>query len=212
MMAAARLGRRLMVLPRPRPVPGSGWLGRRHGSSLPAVISTLNAWGFSRRDIDVVIEELKGNGISEAELPTIITAMDEDGVQTFLQSVRQQRQDVTRARFHLNFRSERDKEGFEVEAMEGESVRDLVKRGTTLASFIECSCDGIMACSTCHVVLSPALFGIVGPASPEEQDMLDLAKGLTDTSRLGCQLAVSREFEGETIVIPTECHDYFDGW
>lgn len=75
----------------------------------------------------------------------------------------------------------RDNTIFEMTAREGDTIRDLVKRGTELTSFLECSCDGIMACSTCHVILPEEAFKIVGPAPQAEQDMLDLAYGVCET-------------------------------
>lgn len=53
---------------------------------------------------------------------------------------------------------------------------------------IEGACGGETACSTCHVILDKAYFDKLPPASEEEEDMLDLAAGLTPTSRLGCQV------------------------
>ena len=37
----------------------------------------------------------------------------------------------------------------------------------------------------------------------EEEDMLDLAFGLTHTSRLGCQIILSKELDGMRIKIPS---------
>ena len=61
-----------------------------------------------------------------------------------------------------------------------------------------------MACSTCHMVFEEELFDNLPEAEEEEEDMLDLALGLTDTSRLGCQVIVTEEMEGARVVIPEE--------
>jgi 2Fe-2S ferredoxin len=68
---------------------------------------------------------------------------------------------------------------------------DYVERGDDegsemLSEYIECACSGVMACSTCHVVIDPDWFDRVGPPSEEEMDMLDLAFEPQETSRLGC--------------------------
>ena len=75
---------------------------------------------------------------------------------------------------------------------------------------LEGACGGELACSTCHVILEQALFDAVEEDSPleeEEEDMLDLALGLTDTSRLGCQIEVTPELEGARVTLPAEVAD-----
>jgi len=64
-----------------------------------------------------------------------------------------------------------------------------------------------MACSTCHVVISPEWFAQLKPASADEEDMLDLAAGVTRTSRLSCQIALTPELDGLEVRIPGEAHD-----
>ena len=64
------------------------------------------------------------------------------------------------------------------------------------------ACDGSLACSTCHVVLEPAHFDALPPPDEEEEDMLDLAFGLTDTSRLGCQIKLQPSHAGMVLKIP----------
>jgi len=69
---------------------------------------------------------------------------------------------------------------------------------------IEGACGGSMACATCHVIVDEAQFERLEPASDEEEDMLDLAFGLTETSRLGCQIIVTEELDGITVTLPSE--------
>ena len=66
------------------------------------------------------------------------------------------------------------------------------------------ACDHSLACSTCHVVLQQEVFSELDAVDDEEMDMLDLAFGLEDTSRLGCQVKVSKLLEGKKITLPTE--------
>ena len=61
-----------------------------------------------------------------------------------------------------------------------------------------------MACSTCHVIVDPAWFERTGEISEDEEDMLDLAFGLTKTSRLGCQIEMSDELDGLVVSLPKE--------
>lgn len=68
---------------------------------------------------------------------------------------------------------------------------------------IEGACEGSLACSTCHVIIEPEWFDALPEASEDEEDMLDLAFGLTKTSRLGCQIIVSDEMDGLVVSLPT---------
>lgn len=67
---------------------------------------------------------------------------------------------------------------------------------------LEGACEGSLACSTCHVVVDPEFFKKLDDATDDEEDMLDLAFGLTHTSRLGCQIIMSDELEGIKVSLP----------
>lgn len=68
---------------------------------------------------------------------------------------------------------------------------------------IEGACEGAMACSTCHVIVAPEWFERLEAASEDEEDMLDLAFGLTPTSRLGCQIIITEALDGLTVNLPS---------
>jgi 2Fe-2S ferredoxin len=67
---------------------------------------------------------------------------------------------------------------------------------------LEGACEGSLACSTCHVVVEPDWYELLPDASEDEEDMLDLAFGLTKTSRLGCQIILAKELDGLTVRLP----------
>ncbi len=69
---------------------------------------------------------------------------------------------------------------------------------------IEGACEGSVACSTCHVIVEAEDFRRLPEPSEDEEDMLDLAFGLTKTSRLGCQIVMSEELDGLTVRLPAE--------
>ena len=69
---------------------------------------------------------------------------------------------------------------------------------------IEGTCGGSISCCTCHIVIEKDWFSKVGPANPDEEDMLDLAVDLQPTSRLGCQIEVTPELDGLIVNIPNE--------
>jgi len=69
---------------------------------------------------------------------------------------------------------------------------------------LEGTCEGQMACSTCHVILTPEDFDKLPEATEMEEDMLDLAAGARRTSRLACQITLTQELDGMTLHIPSE--------
>jgi len=87
----------------------------------------------------------------------------------------------------------------EVDAPLGFSVLDIAHRHGV---DIEGACEGQMACSTCHVIVEPEWFGKLPMPVEEEQDMLDLAFGLTRTSRLGCQVVMTEALDGLVVRLP----------
>src|ERR1700690_4516125 len=90
---------------------------------------------------------------------------------------------------------ERDGGAREVDAPLGLSVREIAHRNKV---DIEGACEGSLACSTCHVIVEPDWYDLLKDATEDEEDMLDLAFGLTKTSRLGGQITVSEELDGLT--------------
>lgn len=78
---------------------------------------------------------------------------------------------------------------------------------------IEGACEGVCACSTCHVILPDDLYDWLIDAgeepSEDEEDMLDMAPGLTATSRLGCQVTVTESMEGVEIHLPAMTRNFY---
>ena len=72
---------------------------------------------------------------------------------------------------------------------------------------LEGTCEGQMACSTCHVILASEWFERLPQASEEEDDMLDLAAGVARTSRLACQIVLDQSCDGLEARVPGESHD-----
>lgn len=72
---------------------------------------------------------------------------------------------------------------------------------------LEGTCEGQMACSTCHVIVDAAYFDALPHASEAEEDMLDFAAGATRTSRLSCQIALADCPDGMVVRIPAESYN-----
>lgn len=87
----------------------------------------------------------------------------------------------------------------EIEAPAGLSLLEIAHQNSV---DIEGACEGSLACSTCHVIVEPSWFSRLEEASEDEEDMLDLAFGLTHTSRLGCQIILSEELDGIEVKLP----------
>ena len=68
---------------------------------------------------------------------------------------------------------------------------------------LEGACEGSLACSTCHIIVEKKFFDNLPEPSEEEEDMLDLAWGLTHTSRLGCQIIIDEKLDGMKVTIPS---------
>ena len=96
---------------------------------------------------------------------------------------------------------ERDGNHKTVEAPIGLSVLEIAHSNNV---DIEGACEGSLACSTCHVIVEQSWYDRLPEASEDEEDMLDLAFGLTSTSRLGCQLVISEDLDGLTVSLPGE--------
>src|ERR1700748_1774875 len=94
---------------------------------------------------------------------------------------------------------ERDGNRREVDAPLGLSVLEIAHKHDI---DIEGACEGSLACSTCHVVVESDWYDLLPEATEDEEDMLDLALGLTKPSRLGCQIIVSEELDGLTVKLP----------
>ena len=94
---------------------------------------------------------------------------------------------------------ERDGTRREVDAPLGLSVLEIAhQHGVD----IEGACEGSLACSTCHVIVDNVWFGKLAEPTEDEEDMLDLAFGLTRTSRLGCQIVMTEALDGLVVTLP----------
>ncbi|XP_045541018.1 adrenodoxin [Papilio machaon] len=124
---------------------------------------------------------------SSASLSTTKLALDEEKIK------------VT---FVLN-----DGRRLESEAKVGDTLLDVVVNNELNIEGFG-ACEGTVTCSTCHVILKPEDFKkLPEEASDEERDMLDLAFGLSETSRLGCQIILSKEQDGLEVKVPETIND-----
>ena len=84
---------------------------------------------------------------------------------------------------------------------------NLLRLGQAAGMPLEGTCEGQMACSTCHVIVAREWFEKLPRASEDEEDLLDLAAGVRPTSRLSCQIELTAELDGLEVRIPGDSHD-----
>mmetsp|Transcript_29835 Transcript_29835/g.60990 ORF Transcript_29835/g.60990 Transcript_29835/m.60990 type:complete len:205 (+) Transcript_29835:91-705(+) len=174
-------------------------------------LSWLAEHGVTGPTADAVVAELNKTGLPLIQIPVVLGNMGPTGLAQLLASMDREAAHSDTKQVNVVINVPREQHKFTLTAKTGRSLFDEVRDDTSgeLGAYIECACGGVMACSTCHVILDDKLFAVVGPPCEAEQDMLDLAFGITDTSRLGCQLTISEEFEGTTISIPEGVNNLF---
>lgn len=95
-----------------------------------------------------------------------------------------------------------DSDGKE-KAVEAQNGLSLLEVAHNNGIDLEGACEGSLACSTCHIVVEKKFFDDLPEPTEEEEDMLDLAWGLTHTSRLGCQIIINEKLDGMKVTIPS---------
>ncbi|KAL7414895.1 ferredoxin [Mrakia frigida] len=103
----------------------------------------------------------------------------------------------------------RESNGDLIKTVEGNEGDDVLTVAHEYDVDLEGACEGSIACSTCHVVLSQEQYDALPEPSDEENDMLDLAFGLTDTSRLGCQVRLTPDIENLVATLPSATRNMF---
>lgn len=104
----------------------------------------------------------------------------------------------------VSFTSANGEETHEVQAPEGARLLEVAQND---GQPLEGTCEGQMACSTCHVIVAAEDFPRLPRASEDEEDMLDLAIGANRTSRLACQIILTPDLDGLKVRIPPAHRD-----
>lgn len=108
----------------------------------------------------------------------------------------------------IRFLSADESEVYEFDAPVGLSVLEIAHENKI---DLEGACEGSLACSTCHIIVDPAWYNKLEAPQEEEEDMLDLAFGLTHTSRLGCQIIMTQDLDGLTVRLPSATRNILVG-
>ena len=92
----------------------------------------------------------------------------------------------------------------EVDAPSGSRLLEIAQAA---GQPLEGTCEGQMACSTCHVIVDADDFAKLPGASEDEDDLLDLASHVTRTSRLACQITLDESLDRLTVRMPSASHN-----
>jgi ferredoxin len=103
----------------------------------------------------------------------------------------------------------KDSKGNHLKTVETNEGDDILSIAHEYDIDLEGACEGSVACSTCHVILPEEYYDLLPEPEDDENDMLDMAFGLTDTSRLGCQVKMTKELDGLTITLPSATRNMF---
>lgn len=192
----------------------------------------LGALGHRPAVAAAVLSALRGSGLSGAGLLSVVHGLigrpevgHDGGLEALVAAIEKQlAREEGKARVVCTVLTPRavgwdvaegDPSRFQIEGYDGMTISDVAKHGDdpgslVLAELLECACSGVMACSTCHIVIAPEWFERVGEPSEEERDMIDLAFEPTDTSRLGCQVVLRPELNGLKFRVPAGANNMMD--
>ncbi|KIL68398.1 hypothetical protein M378DRAFT_71491 [Amanita muscaria Koide BX008] len=103
----------------------------------------------------------------------------------------------------------KDSKGNDIKTVEVNEGDDILSIAHEHDIDLEGACEGSVACSTCHVILPPEYYDLLPEPEDDENDMLDMAFGLTDTSRLGCQVKITKELDNMAVTLPAATRNMF---
>jgi len=99
---------------------------------------------------------------------------------------------------------EHDGTSHEVDAENGLSVMEAAKSHDIPG--IDADCFGACACATCHVYVDEKWLARTGARTSMEEDMLEIAEGVEQNSRLACQIRIEETLDGLIVRMPESQH------
>lgn len=172
------------------------------------------SWLINEKKIDSEVADgiIKAFGGSPPSISDL-EAFGQAGLDALVDSVKKEvaltQASKQKALVHITIQVPHEKTTLDYYAREGQTLYHLVNEYQELNQFLECVCGGIEACSTCHVIVNPKYFSKLPKPDDSELDILDLAWGLTDTSRLGCQLKLTKDIDGIEVTIPKQANNLY---
>ncbi|EEB09212.1 type I ferredoxin Etp1/cytochrome oxidase cofactor Cox15 [Schizosaccharomyces japonicus yFS275] len=189
------------------------WLGATHqGGSLVVLTASLAllqkllprfAWTDVRRLLPQQAPVNSPSGDAASSGPIRVNAFQTQGRRSFFTLAPRYSHHGSSAKgdvVHITFVTPENKE-ITVAAHEGQSILEVAHSNDI---DLEGACEGSVACSTCHVIVDPEFYDKLEPPEEDEEDMLDLAFGLEETSRLGCQVILNKDLDGIRVRLPAQ--------
>ena len=157
----------------------------RDFASVPFKSKLIKA-GITEDKIQIVLSELRKEGLNDSQIPAVLDSMGGEGIRQLLASIERQKLVTNKSEIvKMIVDIPRENRSIVINAFEGDSLFETLKKGGEgsheLSSYLDCACGGIMACSTCHVIVEPRYFNLLEPPSAAEEDMLDIAFGSCET-------------------------------
>ena len=164
----------------------------------------LEKKGYDSQLISEILHHLQKNGVEPSV--TFLSHLGDQGLKDFVDSIDRVRipQDRSAPRIQVSIEVPHIHHRFSFTARVGQNLKECAEENEELATYLECACGGIAACSTCHVYVPEPYFSLMDPPEEAELDMLDLASYPSDYSRLGCQLHLNENCDEIVFQIPRE--------
>jgi ferredoxin len=172
----------------------------------------LKSKGIQETVADGIMNAFKSSGVSPSV--SSISSMGDVALKSLVESVERD--------INIKVHSSRDKEKIEIIVdiphakhqerilvAENDSLHGASSNHSVLTEHIEWTCGGVAACATCHVYVDPDFYNMLDPPDEDELDMLDMAWGVNETSRLACQMTLNKKCKGMKITIPEQFNDMY---
>jgi ferredoxin len=166
----------------------------------------IESLGFSQSDCNLIKSSFEEMG----QQPSIssLKALGANGLRSLLESIERTAPRLDALPIKVNVTLPGGSV-LTITGREGDSFQTLAERDPGLRLHMECACGGIAACSTCHVIVCPEWYPKLRKPEEDEVDMIDLAYECSETSRLGCQLTLTKDLDGLEVRLPDGVNNLF---
>jgi ferredoxin len=138
-----------------------------------------------------------------------IKQLGDQGLNELIKSITRENEDVGLYNISITLQVPFERTEIKLKAKTNDNLLSVSAKYPEVKSHLEFACGGIAACSTCHVYVNEEFKNSLNAITESEMDMLDLAWGYNDNSRLGCQLQFTEKCDGITLTVPEESNNLF---
>lgn len=166
--------------------------------------------GYSKDTAHAMLNEMAQSGMSVSV--STLESFGASGLKSLAESVEEaakREKEAKEASVNVVVHVPSENLTLNVKARSGETLLDASYRNKDFGAHLEWSCGGNAACSTCHVFVNEKHLSLLEPPDDSELDMLDMAWGVSDNSRLACQIIIPDDCDSLEITIPEESNDFY---